>query len=68
MEKSKPFESIDTNRGQLDDVDDSDEGEPEKGFIAAAQVKLGSITKMDKVVSHLFYNHSILFLRWLRCL
>ena len=50
--KSNPLKPIDTNHAQLnDDMDDSDESEPEKGFIAAAQVKLEDINKMDKAVS-----------------
>ncbi|KIM91969.1 hypothetical protein PILCRDRAFT_809966 [Piloderma croceum F 1598] len=49
MSKSNPLESIDINRAQLDDdAEDSDDPEPEKGFIAAAQVKSEDINKMDK--------------------
>ena len=52
MSKSNPLEPIDTNRVQLDDdAEDSDESEPEKGFMAAAQVKSEDINKMDRAVT-----------------
>jgi hypothetical protein len=52
MGKSNPLEPIDANRAQLDEDDssDSDDSEPEKGFMAAAQVKVENINKMDKAV------------------
>lgn len=52
MGKSNPLEPIDTNRPEAEEeVDDSDESETEKGFVAASQVKSENINKMDKAVS-----------------
>jgi len=52
MSKPNPLEPVDINRAQLDeDVQYSDDSEPEKGFIAAAQVKSEDINKVDKVAS-----------------
>ena len=45
--------AIDTNRGSVEDEaeDNSDDSEPEKGFMAASQVKPETFNKMDKAVS-----------------
>jgi len=52
MGKSNLLEPIDTNRAQFDDDSEgSNDSEPEKGFIVAAQVKSENINKMDKAVS-----------------
>jgi len=60
MAKSLPFEVIDTNRASNDDdVDDSDESEPEKGFMAASQVKSENINKRDKAVRRVTLNSTI---------
>lgn len=53
MRSDNPLAAIDTNRGSVENEvgDDSDDSEPEKGFMAASQVKPETVNKMDKAVS-----------------
>jgi hypothetical protein len=59
MSGFNPLERIDTNRADFqDDADSSDDSEPEKGFIAAGQVKSETINKMDRTVSDFWFWYS----------